>query len=364
MPNGRQAGSKGALKRIFGAVAGAVIALSPMAAADAQSQYYGPGGQGMNWGAVKTAPTDPLAYRHPTLASDSDEDVGVLLVLSMDASGSMSDEEWNIQLRATASALMSTKVRNTIRCKSGDRSVAIAVVGFGDNAELLIPWVDLRPKSCSEPDPEFDYKIQQLATMIARVQRPESGSTAIGTMLEYVESVFKNAPWKPTERRVLDVSGDGANNSGIGVEEPRQQLMNMGVTINGLAIVNDDPDLASYYRRELISNEFRIAADGLTASSPGEVWTVARAMQSSNNGAMVLYGFGKEVEDALKRKISTEVAGLYPNDVPVRGVVPAAQVRHASAEVPVNDNKAPAPERRQQNVVLASFTLPRSYGLK
>jgi hypothetical protein len=272
----------------------------------------------------------------------------VLLVLAMDSSGSMSDEEWRIQLRATAAALVSTQVRSTIRCKSGDRSVAIAVVDFADQPRIRIPWVDLRPKSCSEPDPEFDRKIELLAAEIAQLERRESGSTHIGNMLNYTLSVFQNAPWKPTERRVLDVSGDGSNNGGIPTEPARQALMDFGVTINGIAIVNDDAVLDQYYRREIISNTFRRASDSRSAAMQGQVWVVARNMQSTGNSAMTLYTFGQDVENALKQKISMEVAGIY-DPVTLQSTILAAQ---GLTLPPGGNDNEPQPRKREGDTAM------------
>lgn len=301
MPNGTKSWGKRMLSAAFGLAAGVMTATTAPTAVTAQDMVTAP-------------PQSAAAYRHPTLGSRTDEDVGVLLVLAMDASGSMSAEEWRIQVEATAAALLSTQVRSTIRCKSGDRSVAVSVVDFSTQPQMRIPWVDLRPKSCSGPDAEFDRKLEALAAETAGLKRSSEGSTHIGNMLQYTLHMFVNAPWKPTERRVLDVSGDGKNNGGIAMEPGRQALMDYGVTINGIAIVNDERDLANTYRRELVSNEYRRAPDGRSAATQGHVWIVAENMVSSSNGAMVLYTLSQRVENALKQKISMEIAGIYDQD--------------------------------------------------
>jgi hypothetical protein len=38
-------------------------------------------------------------------------------------------------------------------------------------------------------------------------------------------------------RQVIDISGDGPNNSGIPIEEARERVLGRGVTINGLPVV-------------------------------------------------------------------------------------------------------------------------------
>jgi hypothetical protein len=274
----------------------------------------GPGGPGGAVAVQQHVMQTGVSLKHPTLASNSTDPVGTVIVLALDASGSMSDEEWRLQTRATAAAVTSELVQSSIRCKAGNNSIAIAVVEFDDTAKLRIPFVDLRPKSCSEEDVEFTTKVQMLGAEIANLKRAGSGSTGVGNMLEFTLGVFNNSPWIPTERRVLDVSGDGSNNTGKPVQQGRDALMAAGVTINGLAIVNDEPTLDEYYRNNLISNDIITSPDGRTTSIPGRVWAVARNMKHSNNSVVQLQAFGDEVKYALKSKISMELAGVYDLD--------------------------------------------------
>ena len=43
-------------------------------------------------------------------------------------------------------------------------------------------------------------------------------------------------------RHVIDVCGDGTNNAGRDVTESRDDALKAGITINGLAIINDNSD--------------------------------------------------------------------------------------------------------------------------
>jgi hypothetical protein len=90
-------------------------------------------------------------------------------------------------------------------------------------------------------------------------------------------------------RRVIDVSGDGANNDGRPVTEARDAAVAAGVTINGLPIVEVEPDLEKYYRENVIGG-----SDAFVV--------VARDTAS----------FGQ----AVLRKLLVEVAGLR---APIRG---------------------------------------------
>jgi hypothetical protein len=64
-------------------------------------------------------------------------------------------------------------------------------------------------------------------------------------------------------RRVIDVSGDGANTSGRAASAARDAAVARGVVINGLPILTVEPDLAAHYRNEVIggAGSFLIAID-------------------------------------------------------------------------------------------------------
>jgi hypothetical protein len=51
---------------------------------------------------------------------------------------------------------------------------------------------------------------------------------------------------------VIDISGDGANNDGRPVTEARDAAVAAGVTINGLPIIEVEPNLEQYYRDNVI----------------------------------------------------------------------------------------------------------------
>ena len=56
-------------------------------------------------------------------------------------------------------------------------------------------------------------------------------------------------------RRVVDVSGDGRANQGVEPARLRDQAVAMGITINGLAILNEDLTVADYYRDQVIGGD-------------------------------------------------------------------------------------------------------------
>lgn len=68
--------------------------------------------------------------------------------------------------------------------------------------------------------------------------RSSAGRTAIGAGIDFAVAQFETGS-VAAKRRIIDVSGDGSNNSGRLVTEARDEAMAKGITINGLAIINE-----------------------------------------------------------------------------------------------------------------------------
>jgi hypothetical protein len=78
-------------------------------------------------------------------------------------------------------------------------------------------------------------------------------------------------------RRVVDISGDGVNNSGRPLAEARAEALAQGVTLNGLAVLDRNPQPSSllaglppvdeYFRDQVIGGPgaFLMVAEGYEA---------------------------------------------------------------------------------------------------
>ena len=78
------------------------------------------------------------------------------------------------------------------------------------------------------------------------------GGTALGGALTYAARQFERNPFAG-RRKVIDISGDGRTNQGAHPSSIRDKAVAAGITINGLAILNEVPDLESYYRSHVIA---------------------------------------------------------------------------------------------------------------
>ena len=167
------------------------------------------------------------------------------LVLAVDASGSVSDEEYALQLSGIAAGFRDPDVRKAIR--SGPVK-AIAV--------NLLVWAE--PQVPKDMTGWFiiasDADAENFARMVETFPRRQTGATAIGEgIASALRSIEANGIEAP--REIVDVSGDGresvAREFTVLVDQARAMALSRGVVINGLAIENEVGDLADYYRRNV-----------------------------------------------------------------------------------------------------------------
>jgi Protein of unknown function (DUF1194) len=64
--------------------------------------------------------------------------------------------------------------------------------------------------------------------------------TSISAAIDFSIAHFARSSFK-ADRRVINISGDGTNNSGRNVTAARDEAMAQGVTINGIAILSEEP---------------------------------------------------------------------------------------------------------------------------
>lgn len=187
--------------------------------------------------------------------------VDLLLVMAVDVSRSVDEDEARLQREGYRSAMIDRQVLAAI--KGGPvGAIAVAYVEWAGYSyqELVIPWT--RIGSAEEA--------AAWSERLARSPRQSVTWTSISGALVFSRRMLAEAPFEAT-RKVIDVSGDGPNNNGPPPEAERDRLVEEGVTINGLPIVNDRPTfgfragdmLEGYYRNSVIGGPgaFLIVAD-------------------------------------------------------------------------------------------------------
>lgn len=214
------------------------------------------------------------------LAQEAAVPVDLELVLAVDASGSIDEDEMRLQRQGYASAFMNERVVQAIR--SGyHRSIAVlylewAAVGC---ERVAVNWTRLHDRASAEAF--------AAAIMTAPPSQSCPGGNAIGDAIAFSAAAMASNAFRG-ERLVIDVSGDGPNTVGRPVAPARDAAVASGIVINGLAILR-----ASWYGRTL-TEHYRTAIIG----GPG-----AFVMEAEK---------GEAFADAVLNKLVREIAALPP----------------------------------------------------
>lgn len=192
-------------------------------------------------------------------------EVDLALVLAVDISRSVDDEEARLQREGYMAALTDPRVINAIQ-SGATGQIALAYVEWA-GAEFQRTVVDWRIVRDGEDAAEF-------AALIDAAPRLSAGWTSVSGAIDYSVQVLARCPCTPL-RRVIDVSGDGSNNSGRPARMARDDAVDAGIVINGLPILNDRPNfsrpaeanLDAFYEREVIGGPggFMIPAEDFHA---------------------------------------------------------------------------------------------------
>lgn len=157
--------------------------------------------------------------------------VDVALVLVTDVSRSIDDGEYDLEKHGYAAAFTDQRVINAV---TGGiiGAIAVSYVEFaGDGqAKTVLDWTTIHDAASAHG----------FADRLLAAPRSFWGRTAISGGIDHAMQMFAEAPVTPTHR-MIDVCGDGTNNAGRDITAARDDAVAAGVTINGLAIINERP---------------------------------------------------------------------------------------------------------------------------
>ncbi len=216
------------------------------------------------------------------------EDVDLALVLVTDVSRSIDDAEYVLEKSGYASAFNNEKVIAAIRNGPVGR-IAVSYVEFAGNYEVrtVLDWTVISDAASAR---DFTDRLSQ-------APRSFWGRTSISAGIDQAMQLLAESSMQAT-RRVIDVCGDGTNNAGREVADARDDAVKAGVTINGLAIINDHPvswtfahvqppgGLPNYYRDNVIGgpgsfvlevHDFATFGDAMTRKLVNEIAALPRS---------------------------------------------------------------------------------------
>jgi hypothetical protein len=211
------------------------------------------------------------------------EPVDLALALVADVSRSIDDKEFVLQKEGYVAAFTNPAVLAAIRA-GAIGAIAVCYIEFAGSGQVrqVLDWAVIRDAASA----------QDFAGRIAEAPRSAYGFTAISAGIDRAVRSFEEGGFAGN-KRVIDVSGDGTNNSGRGAGQARDEALALGITVNGLTIINDHPE--SYIFAHV--------------QPPGGLTNWYRENVIGGPGAFVLevhdfHSFG----EAMTRKLITEIA--------------------------------------------------------
>ncbi len=215
------------------------------------------------------------------------------LVIAVDVSYSMDPDEQALQREGYITGITSREFMQALR---GGMHGKVAVTYFEwagpYDQRIVVPW-----RLIDGPEAADAF-----ANEIARAPYRRASRTSISSALTFAKTLFDGSGYRGI-RQVIDVSGDGANNSGGLVTLVRDDVLAAGITINGLPIMLKRP------------NSFTMDIENLDVYYEDCV--------IGGPGAFVIpIRLREQFKDATRTKLVLEIAG----QTPPRRVLPA-QVR-------------------------------------
>lgn len=219
--------------------------------------------------------------------ASSAQAVDLKLVLAMDVSGSIDNEELWLERAGTAAAFLDPDVIKAIQTGALGR-VAVSMLDFSSPGfgKTVIGWRIIRDRPGAAA----------LARTILALPRPPGDRTSISNALELGAALIRASDKDIiATRKVIDVAGDGANNIGKALEPTRDLVTRQGIVVNGLPVMDESangyfPKLDRYYQA---------------------------CVAGGRGGFVIIVRSYRDFASAMRRKLILEIA---QNETPTRQV--------------------------------------------
>jgi hypothetical protein len=213
-------------------------------------------------------------------------EVDLKLVIAVDISPSMNLREQRVQREGYVAAFRQPQL--VAAATSGPHGrIGVAYVEWAGVPRSAVPWTIIDGPESAE----------RFAARLARLPIRQKLTTSISAALLFSSGLLREAPFS-AERNVIDISGDGPNNSGPPVLEARDAVLAEGIVINGLPIMLDRTGQGFFETRglDLYFEDCVIGGPGAFALPVTELDALAAT---------------------IRRKLLTEIAGAPARLIPV-----------------------------------------------
>jgi hypothetical protein len=170
-------------------------------------------------------------------------EVALQLVLAVDASGSVDNRRFELQKQGYAAAFRNPQVLRSIQSLMSG-SIAVTMMQWtGPRLHVqVVEWMLVKDHDSAEALAD---------AIVAAPRQLFGGGTSISGAIDYSRLLLAQTLFAGT-RKTIDISGDGANNSGRPVTLARDEAVRDGIGINGLPILSLEPYLDKYYADNVI----------------------------------------------------------------------------------------------------------------
>jgi hypothetical protein len=166
---------------------------------------------------------------------------GLALVLAVDVSASVTADSYLLQRDGTARAFENPSLAGAISAVPGGIEALVLEWSDPNRIGITVGWTRFSDATGAAA----------FAAAVRATTRSSEGLTAIGPALLGAAAAFDHMP-EPAPRRIIDISGDGMANFGLPPAVARDRIVAAGISINGLAILTEEPWLEAYYRSNVI----------------------------------------------------------------------------------------------------------------
>ena len=224
-------------------------------------------------------------------AARAADSVDMLLVLAVDVSRSVTEPKFRLQREGAAAAITHPEVVKAIT-SGPNRRIAVCLVEWATAGQqnVVVDWTVIGG----------DGDAHRFGDKLVEAPRSFVGSTSLSGAIDFSVHQLERAPFG-SERRVIDISGDGNNNSGRSVTDARDEALAKGITINALVILtppgesfrpehtNPSGGLEKYFQDNVIGG-------------PGSFTVVAESHEA----------FGRALTKKLIQEIASRVSPAHP----------------------------------------------------
>lgn len=217
-------------------------------------------------------------------AESENRPVDLELILAVDVSSSMTETEQRVQRDGYINAF-----------RHPDVVRAIGLGAHGAIAVSYIEWAGPHYKRAVLPRWIIDgqNEAKRFADALANQQiMAEAGTSISGALLHAANLFSQHGP--TAQRRVIDISGDGLNNTGPPVVPVRDMLVASGISINGLPITlyRDGSHPHESYGKDYLESYFEHCVIG------------------GPDAFVISINDMSQFEIAIRRKLVREIAGM------------------------------------------------------